>query len=195
VYGPGADLFRAVTAEMGDVAIIAEDLGDIEEETRAGLDAIQAEFGYPGMKVLQFAFGDDADNDFLPHNFTPDYVVYTGTHDNDTVTGWYQVSSTQDERDYARRYMAVNGPDIAWDLIRLGWGSVANTAMTTAQDLLSLGHDARMNTPSTVGPQNWTWRLRPGALNDGVAGRLREMNRIYGRLLPDSERPNTSSRA
>jgi 4-alpha-glucanotransferase len=192
VYGPDADLFRAVTAELGDVAIIAEDLGDIKEETRAGLDAIQAEFGYPGMKVLQFAFGDDADNDFLPHNFTPDYVVYTGTHDNDTVTGWYQVSSTQEERDYARRYMAVNGSDIAWDFVRLGWCSVANTAMTTAQDLLSLGHDARMNTPSTVGPQNWTWRLRPGALSDWVAGRLRELNRIYGRLPPVSESLNSS---
>ena len=182
LYGPGADLFHAVTAALGEVAIIAEDLGDFDEESRAGVDALQAEFGYPGMKVLQFAFGGGPDDPFLPHNFTRDFVVYTGTHDNDTVVGWYQVTSTEEERDYARKYLARDGSDIAWSLIRLAWSSVANTAMTTVQDLLSLGHEARMNLPSTVGPPNWCWRLQPGVLNEWSAKRLLELSGIYGRL-------------
>ncbi len=182
LYGPGANLFHAVTAALGRVAIIAEDLGDFDDESRAGVDALQAEFGYPGMKVLQFAFGAGPDDPFLPHNFaSPNWVVYTGTHDNDTVLGWYQVTSTEEERDYARKYLGRDGSDIAWDLIRLAWASVGNTAMTTVQDLLSLGHEARMNTPSTVGPPNWCWRLLPGALTEPVARRLLELTAIYGR--------------
>ena len=181
LYGPGADLFHAVTDALGKVAIIAEDLGDFDAESRAGVDALQTEFGYPGMKVLQFAFGGGPSDPFLPHNFSSDSVVYTGTHDNDTVVGWYQVTSTEGERDYARKYLARDGLDVAWDLIRLAWASVANTAMTTAQDLLSLGHEARMNLPSTVGPPNWCWRLSPGALTDRVAARLLELTAIYGR--------------
>jgi len=183
LMGPGADLFRAVTAALGEVSIIAEDLGDFDDESRAGVDALQAEFGYPGMKVLQFAFSGGPDDPFLPHNYTtPDWVVYTGTHDNDTTVGWYQATSTEDERDYARKYVGSDASDLAWDLIRLGWASVARTAMTTVQDLLSLGHDSRMNTPSTMGPPNWCWRLRPGALTDDIAERLRELTAIYGRL-------------
>jgi 4-alpha-glucanotransferase len=185
--GPGADLFRTVTSKLGDVSIIAEDLGDFDVRSRAGVDALRSEFGYPGMKVLQFAFGDGAIDPFLPHNYRHDFVVYTGTHDNDTTVGWYQATSTEKERDYARRYLARDGSDIAWDLIRLGWGSVADTAMTTVQDLLSLGHDARMNTPSTTGAPNWCWRLRPGQLNDDIAARLGEMTRLYGRLTEEIE--------
>ena len=181
VYGPGADLFHAVTDELGQVAIIAEDLGDFDEESRAGVDALQEEFNYPGMKVLQFAFGGGPNAPFLPHNYTSDYVAYTGTHDNNTVLGWYQVTSTEAERDYARRYLASDGSDIAWDMIRLAWASVADTAMTTAQDLLGLGHGARMNVPGTVGAPNWCWRLRPGALNDAIAAQLRELTWVYGR--------------
>lgn len=181
--GPGADLFHAVTAALGQVAIIAEDLGDFDDKSRAGVDALQAEFGYPGMKVLQFAFGAGPDDPFLPHNFSsPQWVVYTGTHDNDTVVGWYQVTSTEEERDYARKYLGRDGSDIAWDLIRLAWSSVARTAMTTVQDLLSLGHEARMNLPGTVGPPNWCWRLLPGALTEAVARRLLDLTAIYGRL-------------
>ncbi len=184
VYGPGADLFRAVNAALGPVPIIAEDLGDYDEDSRAGLDTLLAEFGYPGMKVLQFGFGSDADDPFLPHNFSPNCVAYTGTHDNDTAVGWYTGSSTEGERDYARRYLGRDGSDIAWDLIRLGWASVARTAMTTAQDLLSLGSEARMNRPSTVGPPNWCWRMLPGQLSGEIAARLRELTAIYGRLPP-----------
>jgi len=181
LYGPGADLFHAVTAALGDVAIIAEDLGDFDEESRAGVDALQAKFRYPGMRVLQFAFGSGPNDPFLPHNFARDCIVYTGTHDNDTTVGWYQVTSTEAERDYARRYLGVDGSDIAWDMIRLAWASIANTAITTVQDLLSLGHEQRMNTPGTVGPPNWCWRLSSNALTDAVAARLLELTEVYGR--------------
>jgi 4-alpha-glucanotransferase len=187
LYGPGAGLFHAVTAALGEMAIIAEDLGDFDAESRAGVDALQAEFGYPGMKVLQFAFSSGPHDPFLPHNFTRDCLVYTGTHDNDTIAGWYQVTSTAAEREYARKYCARQYLDsddlsIAWDLIRLAWGSVAHTAITTVQDLLSLGHRMRMNTPSTVGAPNWCWRLLPGALTGEIAARLRELTTIYGRV-------------
>jgi 4-alpha-glucanotransferase len=182
VHGPGASLFRAVTDALGDVAIIAEDLGDFDAQSRAGVDALQAEFGYPGMKVLQFAFDGGPADPFLPYNFTRDCVVYTGTHDNDTTVGWYQVTSTEVERERARRYLNTDGQDIAWDLIRLGWASVANTVITTVQDLLSLGHSARMNTPSTVGPPNWCYRVLPNSLTDKVAARLLELTTIYGRM-------------
>jgi 4-alpha-glucanotransferase len=169
------------------VAIIAEDLGDFDKESRAGVDALQAEFGYPGMKVLQFAFSTGPTDPFLPHNFCRDWVVYTGTHDNDTTRGWYEETSTEDERDYARKYLASDGSAIAWTLIRLGWASTANTAMSTVQDLLDLGHESRMNTPSTLGPPNWCWRLQSGALTEEVGRRLLALTAIYGRLAEPEE--------
>jgi 4-alpha-glucanotransferase len=182
LYGPGAKIFEAVTASLGKVAIIAEDLGDFDVESRAGVDALQEAFGYPGMKVVQFAFGTGPTDPFLPHNYdSPDWVVYTGTHDNDTVLGWYQETSTEDERDYARKYLATDASDIAWDLIRLAWASTASTAVTTPQDLLRLGHEARMNTPSTIGPPNWCWRLLPDALTEELADQLLTMTAVYGR--------------
>jgi 4-alpha-glucanotransferase len=180
--GPGADIFHAVTDALGKVAIIAEDLGDFDEESRAGVDALQEEFGYPGMKVVQFAFGAGPEDPFMPHNYSsPDWVVYTGTHDNDTVLGWYEGSSTEQERDYARKYLGTDGSGIVWDMIRLAWASTACTTMTTTQDLLELGHQARMNTPSTLGPPNWCWRLLPGMLTDDIAERLLTLTAIYGR--------------
>ncbi len=180
--GPAEHLFDAVTEALGEVAIIAEDLGYFDKESRAGVDALQNGFGYPGMKVLQFAFLTDPFDPFLPHNYTtPDWVVYTGTHDNDTVLGWYEQTSTEAERHYARQYLNCDGSDITWDLIRLAWASTACTAMTTTQDLLRLGHYSRMNTPSTVGPPNWCWRLLPGALTDEIAKRLLDLTTIYGR--------------
>jgi len=179
--GPGADLFHAVTAALGEVAIIAEDLGYFDEESRAGVDALQAEFGYPGMKVLQFAFLTTPSDPFMPHNYTRDWVVYTGTHDNDTSLGWYQASSTAEEREFALQYLGTDGSDISWDLIRLAWASVANTAMTTTQDLLCLGQEARMNTPSTLGPPNWCWRLKRGALTEEMRKRLLAFTTVYGR--------------
>lgn len=180
VRGPGAEFFHTITAALGEVAIIAEDLGEFDEESRAGVDALRAEFGYPGMKVLQFAFNSGPANPFLPHNFTRDYVVYTATHDNNTTLGWYRTISER-ERDFVRRYLGSDGSDIAWDLIRLAWASVAHTAIAPAQDLLSLGDEARMNTPGTSGPPNWCWRLLPGMLDDEVAERLAMLTTIYGR--------------
>lgn len=180
VRGPGTEFFRAVTAALGKVAIIAEDLGDFDAESRAGVDALLAEFGYPGMKVLQFAFNSGPANAFLPHNFTRNCVVYTGTHDSDTSASWYQTIS-EAERQFVRKYLGSDETDIAWDLIRLAWASVAHTAIAPVQDLLSLGHEARMNTPGTSGPPNWCWRLKPGMLNDAVTARLAELTTIYGR--------------
>jgi 4-alpha-glucanotransferase len=156
------------------------------------VDVLQAEFGFPGMKVLQFAFGSGPTDPFLPHNYaSPDWVVYTGTHDNDTTRGWWEVTSTEQERHYAREYLGRDGSRIAWDLIRLGWASVAHMAIVPAQDLLNLGHEARMNTPSTVGAPNWCWRLLPDALADELANRLYTLTAIYGRL-PDSQ-PQTEA--
>jgi 4-alpha-glucanotransferase len=179
--GSGPELFRKLRAALGELAVIAEDLGEFDVAARAGLDALQTEFGFPGMRVLQFAFGGGADNTFLPHHFQRECVVYTGTHDNDTLVGWYQ-AATDWEREHVRRYTSSGGADIAWDMIRLAWASVANTAMTTAQDLLGLGHSARMNTPGTAGPPNWGWRLRPGMLTGDIAARLRGLTELYGRL-------------
>ncbi len=170
--GPGAAFFRAVTAALGAGALIAEDLGEF---------ALQAEFGFPGMRVLQFAFGSGAENLFLPHHFPHACVVYTGSHDNDTLAGWWEHAPIA-VRTHVRRYLGKAEPDIAWDMIRLAWASVADTAIATAQDLLGLGHAARMNTPGTTGPPNWCWRLRPDSLTDETAARLRELTEVYGRL-------------
>jgi len=183
--GPGAGLFRAVTRARGEVAIIAEDLGEFDDRSRAGVNALRAEFGYPGMKVLQFAFGGDASNPFLPHNYERDFVVYTGTHDNDTTVGWYQVTSNESERDWARKYLRSDGADIAWDFIRAAWSSIAHTAIAPAQDLLALGHSARLNNPSTFGAPNWCWRMLPDALNDAIAARLAELTVMYRRTRED----------
>ena len=180
--GPGEKLFNVIINKLGNVQIIAENLGDFDKESQMGVDNLRKKFAFPGMKILQFAFGSDSNDPFLPHKYENDYVVYTGTHDNDTTVGWYTKSSLEKEQDFARRYMAVNGSDIAWDLIRLGWASVADTAITTVQDLLSLGHDSRMNTPSTVGPQNWSWRFCNGDLSEDIADRLYELSNIYNRL-------------
>jgi 4-alpha-glucanotransferase len=141
--------------------------------------ALREQFELPGMKVLQFAFSTDATDPFMPHNFTSNYVVYTGTHDNDTSCGWYQVAPGE-ERDLCRRYMARSGEDIAWDLIRLAWSSVAVIAVAPMQDLLSLGSDARMNYPGRPSG-NWSWRMPVGALSDNLCSRLCECNTLYGR--------------
>ncbi|MCI0478599.1 MAG: 4-alpha-glucanotransferase, partial [Anaerolineales bacterium] len=179
--GPGKNFFRAITRALGEVAIVAEDLGQFDDASRIGVDALRAEFGYPGMKVLQFAFGGDPANPFLPHNYTRDFVAYTGTHDNDTTIGWYRVTSSEAERDRARKYLQSDGSNIAWDFIRAVWNSIAHTAIAPAQDLLSLENDARLNNPSTFGAPNWCWRMMPTALNDDIAARLAELTTLYGR--------------
>jgi 4-alpha-glucanotransferase len=181
VKAPGMELFEAVEEELGELPIIAEDLGIITEE----VIALRERFGFPGMKILQFAFDFDeagalgATNLFLPHNYDHQCVVYPGTHDNDTIWGWYQRRSA-DEKNLIRRYLARSDHDIAWEFIRLAMASAAGFAVVTFQDVLNLGSDARMNTPSTLGG-NWCWQYRPDALGNWAAGRLREMVELYGR--------------
>jgi 4-alpha-glucanotransferase len=183
VQGQGAPVFHAVEAALGPgLPIIAEDLGDFNAESRAGLDALMQQFGFPGMRIFQFAFNGREGDRFFPHTYPRATVVYTGTHDNDTSVGWFTTSSTEPERVDALRYTGTSGEDVAWDFIRVCWMSVADTAMTTVQDLLSLGAEARLNLPGTVGPPNWTWRLLEGTLDGGVAARLRDLTAIYQRL-------------
>lgn len=174
VKGPGADFFTAVKAALGDLPIIAEDLGVVTPE----MLAVRDQFNLPGMKVLQFAFSADATDPFLPHNFSRNCVVYSGTHDNDTTRGWYEKSSTESERDFARRYLGRDGGDIAWDFIRLAFSSVADLAIVPMQDVLGLGTEARMNLPGRPAG-NWGWRLQPGQLNDQIQNRLKELARLY----------------
>ncbi|MCA9973482.1 MAG: 4-alpha-glucanotransferase [Anaerolineales bacterium] len=186
VKGPGPAFFRQMRAALGELPIIAEDLGVITREVRA----LRDEFDFPGMKILQFAFGGERNSDFLPHNFqTPNCVVYTGTHDNETTVGWYW-SASEWERDHVRRYLGVDGHDIAWDMIRLAWMSVADTAVATMQDLMGLGSEARMNFPGKTGGY-WRWRYRPEMLTPHIGARLRELTELYGRVPAEfSGRPD-----
>lgn len=184
--GAGGKLFDAVRAALGDVKIIAEDLGDFDKKSRAGLDTLLHKFAFPGMKIMQFAFGGTAEAAFLPHNYTRDWVVYTGTHDNDTAVGWWN-SARENEKHFTRQYLNTDAHDIAWDLLRAAWASVANTAMTTAQDILRLGNSARMNLPGVSGPPNWCWRMNADALTEELAARLLEMTEIYARVNVTAE--------
>ncbi len=175
VKGPGGDLLRTLRDSLGELPIIAEDLGLITPE----VDQLRNEFDLPGMKVLQFAFSGSPSNPYLPHRYERNCVVYTGTHDNDTTRGWYEAAG-DGERDFCRRYLAVGGEDIAWDLVRAAWRSVADMAIAPLQDLLSLGTEARMNVPGQ--PEgHWRWRAPRGALTERLAARLRELNLLYGR--------------
>lgn len=176
VPGPGASFFTAIRNALGELSIIAEDLGEITPE----VIALREKFGFPGMKVLQFAFSKDASDAFLPHNYSRHCVAYTGTHDNNTAVGWYD-KATEHEKDFIRRYLARPGIDISWDMIRSIWSSVADIAITPMQDLFCLGSEARMNFPSKLGG-NWQWRMSAGALDDNVMNRLKEMNLLYGRF-------------
>jgi 4-alpha-glucanotransferase len=175
VPGPGADLFEALRAGLGGLPLIAEDLGIITP----GVDALRERFHLPGMRILQFAFGGATENRFLPHNYQQHTVVYTGTHDNDTTRGWY-ATIAEHERDHVRRYLARDGRDVAWDLIRLAWMSVADLAVTPLQDVLDLGTEARMNLPGRPAG-NWGWRLQESQLNFGTLDRLAELTTLYGR--------------
>ena len=175
VEGPGAPFFQALRERLGGLPIIAEDLGIITPE----VEALRDRFDFPGMKLLQFAFGGDRTSDFLPHNFTPNSVVYTGTHDNDTTWGWYR-SASPSEQDHVRRYLARSGDDVVWDLIRLALSSVSVYAVIPMQDLMDLGTGARMNYPGRESG-NWHWRYTRPMLTEIMAYRLRELTELYGR--------------
>jgi 4-alpha-glucanotransferase len=175
IHGPGAKLFQAISAALGEVPIIAEDLGKITPAVRR----LRESLGYPGMKVLQFAFGSDPRNKHLPHWYTPDFAVYTGTHDNDTALGWL-ASRGERERTQALWYAQSDGREFHWDLIRLALASVANTAIIPLQDVLGCGSEARMNTPGRASG-NWSWRCTESQLMADASARLAALTTMYGR--------------
>jgi len=174
VPGPGEDFLAAVKSALGELPIIAEDLGEITPD----VIELRDQFNLPGMKILQFGFSGP-NNEFLPHNYPQHCVTYTGTHDNDTSHGWYE-SALEHESDFARRYLNIDGSNFAWNLVRAAWASVAVYAIAPMQDLLGLGTDARMNFPSTLGG-NWRWRFTEDVLSDDLRGRLAELNYLYRR--------------
>jgi 4-alpha-glucanotransferase len=184
---PGRELFTAIRRELGELPIIAEDLGVITPD----VEELRDEFGFPGMRILQFAFGSDASNRDLPHNYRANLVAYTGTHDNDTTVGWFGSAAGRDstrdarqierERKYCLDYLGTGGDEINWDFIRAALACVADTAIIPLQDVLGLDGRARMNLPaSTEG--NWSWRFQPGALSDKMRERLRRLTELYGRV-------------
>lgn len=183
---PGQELFTALEARLGKLPIIAEDLGVITPD----VEQLREDFGFPGMRILQFAFRSDAANIDLPHNYVRNTVVYTGTHDNDTTLGWFNsragAGSTRDaaqierERAFCLRYFNTNGREIHWEFIRAAFASVAEMALVPLQDVLGLGSQARMNLPASQSG-NWLWRYRPDALTEKLAARLKELTDFYNR--------------
>ncbi len=187
VEAPGRQLFTAIRDALGDLPIIAEDLGVITPD----VEKLRDDFGFPGMRILQFGFGSDTKNIDLPHNYHRNVVVYTGTHDNDTTAGWFNSTAGEGstrsaeqierERRFCLKYLNTQGEEIQWDFIRAVFASVANTAIVPMQDVLGLGTEARMNLPnSTAG--NWLWRVYPGNLSEDLTARLRDLTELYGRL-------------
>ena len=182
--GPGMDLFRTIEEKLGKLNIIAEDLGFLTESVLQML----SDSGFPGMKVIQFAFDPNGGSAYLPHNYPENSVVYTGTHDNDTTRGWYH-SESKATRDFAKEYMNVqrlDEDDLAWDFIRLAMSSKANLCVTPMQDLLNLDGKARINVPSTLGG-NWTWRMEKGQFDEETVKRLKRMTWLYERLPREAE--------
>ena len=189
VETPGRELFNSIRAALGELPIIAEDLGVITAE----VNELRDDLRFPGMRVIQFGFGGDPKKSVdLPHNYVRNVVAYTGTHDNDTAVGWFNAvegaGSTRsakeidEQREFCLQYLKSTGAEIHWDFIRAVWGSVADRAIAPLQDVLGLGSEARMNLPNS-NEGNWTWRFEHGALTRDLAARLRELNRLYGREL------------
>ena len=180
VPGPGADLFRVVKDSLGDLPIIAEDLGVITE----GVEKLRDDFGLPGMKVLHFAWSDPK-NPYLPHNHTPNSVVYSGTHDNNTTLGWWANDVDEDTRRFMAEYLGEEIRDPVLTLLRVGMRSVAHTFVAPLQDVLGLGAEARMNTPGQPAG-NWTWRFTPEMLETRANNRLAHLTWLYQRR-PDQQ--------
>jgi 4-alpha-glucanotransferase len=174
--GPGESLFTAIKEKLGKLPVLAEDLGIITPE----VETLRDKFEFPGMKVLQFAFGSDPGNPFLPFNFTRNSVVYTGTHDNDTTIGWFNTASDYEKQNLLLYLGDVCAEGVHWDLIRLALSSIANQVIIPLQDILGLGTEARMNYPSTASG-NWEWRYSPEVLTQELSDRLDRLNYIYGR--------------
>ena len=175
--GPGYALFEALKRKLGKMNIIAEDLGFL---TPSVLKLVK-KTGYPGMKVLQFAFGGDCENAYLPHNHVKNSIVYTGTHDNDTCIGWYE-SENRNTKKYVREYLGLkNGKDIHLAMVRAALASVCDTAVIPMQDYLGLGHETRINMPSTLGGGNWCFRILPGELSEDLAKKMKKLAELYNR--------------
>jgi 4-alpha-glucanotransferase len=176
VPGPGKDFFGSILESLGDLPFIAEDLGVITPDVVEMRDA----FNLPGMKILQFAFGSTPEDPFLPHNFPVNCVVYTGTHDNDTVRGWYN-RVDEKEKNFYRVYLDRDGSNVNWDLLRGVWSSVAVFGLAPMQDFLNLGNEARMNYPGNPSG-NWTWRMPRDAFSLELQSKIKEINYLYSRL-------------
>ncbi len=177
--GPGMDLFCTIREKLGDLPIIAEDLGFLTDSVRKLL----ADSGYPGMKVLQFAFDSREPGNYLPHTYPCNCVVYTGTHDNTTTRGWFHELS-REGREFAREYMripALDEDNLSWNFIALAMASVADLCIIPMQDYLCLDEKARINTPSTLGG-NWTWRMKRGAFDRDLIEKMHRLAWLYGRL-------------
>ena len=180
---PGDEFFQLLEKQLGKLPIVAEDLGVITPE----VEALRDKFNFPGMKIIQFAFDSDRDNGFLPYNYSDrNCLVYTGTHDNNTTVGWFYERSPEDQAKVTDYLGCVGEDGIHWALIRLALGSVGNTVILPFQDILGLGTDAKMNTPSQP-TGNWAWRCRAEAFNDELSGRLKYLTYMYGRTPVNSE--------
>ena len=180
---PGDEFFQLLEKQLGILPIVAEDLGVITPE----VEALRDKFNFPGMKILQFAFDDDRENGFLPYNYTDrNCVVYTGTHDNNTTVGWFYERSPEEQNNVVDYLGCVGEDGIHWAMIRLALSSVGNTVVLPFQDILGLGTDAKMNTPSQA-TGNWSWRCRAEAFNDELSGRMRHLTYLYGRTPQNHE--------
>ncbi len=181
VPGPGKNFFTAIKNALGDLPIIAEDLGEITPD----VIKLRDRFNLPGMKILQFAFnGASPLNPFLPHHYSQNCVVYSGTHDNDTIRGWYATASAR-EREFCFKYLNTDELGLTWAIIRAAWASVADMSLASMQDLLDLSGEARMNFPGRVSG-NWGWRMRAEALTFELRDQLKELNILYSRVNPAS---------
>ena len=172
---PSTKFFETIFKEIPNANFIAEDLGIITED----VVELRKKYDLPGMKILQFAFDSDSKNPFLPHNFSKNFIAYTGTHDNDTTLGWYSTLD-QNTKDKIRKYFNIDIYNIGFSFVKSLWSSIANTTIAPVQDILSLHSDARMNTPGTT-KNNWKWRLKTNELNNKVCENLREITELYGR--------------
>ncbi|MFL6429054.1 MAG: 4-alpha-glucanotransferase [Acidobacteriaceae bacterium] len=180
---PGAQLFARLIEALGPIPFIAEDLGLITPE----VDQLRHQFDMPGMRILQFGFNDRGAHNYLPHRYEPNTVVYTGTHDNDTTAGWWATGANQREREAVRIYTGSSGSEpIVWPLIRAAAESVADTCIFPLQDILSLGPEARMNTPAGTG-DNWSWRFTRGVIRAEHAQQLAAITGLTDRDLPSTE--------
>ena len=177
VKGPGIKVFNAIKDELGHVNIIAEDLGTLTEETIK----LRRDTGFPGMKILTFGFDTDSTNPFLPHNYEKNFIVYTGTHDNDTIRGWMETTAPKEQVERAIEYLSLTKEEgYNWGFIRGAWSSIADISIAQMQDFLNLGNEARTNLPSTLG-HNWRWRAKEDSFSENLAEKIYRITKVYGR--------------